>query len=126
MVDQVSRTFQSRLQSEQQASSSRTTRNHLVVPALIDLLDEKKLVKTSNGLKQLAEKYNFDLEKLQCVTRYVNSPSIDAESVLRIVNDDGSERTTMKVRPLFIMYPCRRAQRDVFDAQAIWVDSRAV
>jgi len=103
-ADQVSRTFQSRLQSEQEASSSHTTRNRLVAAALMDLLEERKsVVSQLNGLQGLAEKFNLDVAKLQRVAKYVNSPSVDPESVLRTVNDDGTERTTMK---------------------AIWVDSQ--
>ena len=100
MVGQANRTFQSRLQSEQQASSSQGTRNRLVAAALMDLLDAKKALSAtdSNGLQALSEKYNIDLEKLQRVSQYVNSPSVDPESVVRKVNEDGSERTTMKVR----------------------------
>lgn len=66
----------------------------------MDLLDAKKALSAtdSNGLQALAEKYNIDLEKLQRVSQYVNSPSVDPESVVRKVNEDGSERTTMKVR----------------------------
>lgn len=100
MVGQANRTLQSRLQSEQQASSSQGTRNRIVAAALMDLLDAKKALSAtdSNGLQALAEKYNIDLEKLQRVSQYVNSPTVDPESVVRKVNEDGSERTTMKVR----------------------------
>ncbi|TCD65405.1 hypothetical protein EIP91_002704 [Steccherinum ochraceum] len=96
MVDQVSRTFQSRLQSEQQATSSGSTRNRLVVSALTSLLDEKKASSRSGDLQSLADLYHIDLAQLQRIVRYVNSPSVDPESVVRTLNDDGTERTTMK------------------------------
>ncbi|KAH8107167.1 hypothetical protein BXZ70DRAFT_916675 [Cristinia sonorae] len=98
VVNEVTRTFQSRLQSEQQASSSHSTRNRLVASALMDLLDAKKnfTFPDSRSFQGLADEFNVDLAKLVTVAQYLNSPSVDPESYSRVVKDDGTERTTMR------------------------------
>lgn len=79
------------------AHSARPVRNRLLAASLADLLEERKLVSTPEELKKLAEKYDIDLVKLENIARHVNSPSIDEASVVKRIDDDGSEQMKMTV-----------------------------
>jgi crotonobetainyl-CoA:carnitine CoA-transferase CaiB-like acyl-CoA transferase len=90
--------LKSRPRSESEKSVSHdTTHNHLEVSALFDLLEERKLVRNHQGLVQLAERYGVDLEKLENVARYVNTPSIDEGTRVKRIGENGEETVTMSV-----------------------------
>jgi len=88
--------FQTRLRSEAEARSSRPVQNRLLASSLLDLLQERKSATSTSESELLAQKYGIDLEKLQSVARFVNSPSIDEQSVKKTVGEDGVEQVTMK------------------------------
>ncbi|KAI0709013.1 hypothetical protein C8Q76DRAFT_625951 [Earliella scabrosa] len=89
--------FQTRLRSENEARSSRPTRNRLVAFSLAELLEERKYVTTPQQLENLAKKYDMDLDKLQRLAQRVNSVSVDQSTVKRWVGEDGAEHVSMMV-----------------------------
>ncbi|CAL1704234.1 unnamed protein product [Somion occarium] len=106
-VNQVNRTFQSRLQSEAEARSTKAIRNRLLASTLIDLLNRRREVKSLDELKELADRYSIDFDKMENLARFVNSPSIDQDSIKRSVDEDGVEKVKMKAEwtdPPFISW----------------------
>ncbi|PCH35588.1 hypothetical protein WOLCODRAFT_139965 [Wolfiporia cocos MD-104 SS10] len=96
-ADRAHQGFQSRLRSEEEARSSRPTRNRLMAASLSDLLQEYKMVSSAEELKNLADRYDIDVETLRNVARFVSSPNIDRETVVRVVDEEsGTEKITMK------------------------------
>ncbi|KAI0797824.1 hypothetical protein C8Q75DRAFT_729047 [Abortiporus biennis] len=91
----INRALQQRLKSEEEASSTRTSRNLLHAFSLSDLLEERKSVTSQKELENLAKKYNIDVAKMETVALFVNSPSVDPASV-KLVVEDGVEKRTMK------------------------------
>ena len=96
-LDRANRTYQAQLQSEVEARSFQPAKGHLFAGALSDLLEERKFVKSQEELQRLAKRYDVDVSKLESLSRYVNTSTVDPASVKRILKDDGSEVTTMKV-----------------------------
>jgi len=96
-ADLAKHVYETRRQSEIEARSFQTSRNHVLAPGLSDLLEECKSVKSPQSLEQLARKYDIDVIKLDNLRRLVNNPAIDPSSVRKTVAEDGEERTTMKV-----------------------------
>lgn len=64
---------------------------------LSDLLDERKHVATRKELMSLAERYGIDVEKLESVARFVNTPTVEDGSVMTVSDSDGNEKVTMLV-----------------------------
>ena len=89
--------FQTRLRSEEEARSSRPTKNRLVSSSLAELFEERKFASTEKELAELAKKYGMDLDKLERLARHVNSVSVNQDTVRRTVNEDGVENVTMMV-----------------------------
>ncbi|KAI0747950.1 hypothetical protein C8Q80DRAFT_704601 [Daedaleopsis nitida] len=87
--------IQSRLRSEEEARSSRPTRNRLVASSLLEVLEERKHASTSAQLDGLSEKYGLDADKLNRLARNVNSVSVNQDTVKRWFGEDGSEHMTM-------------------------------
>ncbi|EJF65693.1 hypothetical protein DICSQDRAFT_165404 [Dichomitus squalens LYAD-421 SS1] len=84
------RIHDTRLRSEEEARSPRSTRNRLVAESLLELLEERKYVATQKDLEALAKKFDMDLDKLERLARHVNSVSVNQETVKRWVGEDGS------------------------------------
>lgn len=84
--------------SEMDANAGSSTRNRLLAPSLIDLLDERKAVTSPQELDRLAAKYNMDPSVLESLARFVNSPSADETTVRKVVDEDGAERFLTTVR----------------------------
>ncbi len=97
MANQIQHIYEARLQSELEARSPQTPRNHLLAATLEDLLEERKKSRSQEQLTNLAKKYNIDVARLENLARFVNTPNVDPESVVKTVDDDGTERVTMKV-----------------------------
>ncbi|KAH9919385.1 uncharacterized protein B0H18DRAFT_1122504 [Fomitopsis serialis] len=95
-ADQVQRVFQARQRSEEDARSLTPTRNRMLAGTLYELLEERKSVTTREELEKLAVRYEIDVDRLENVARFVNSPSVDEGSVRREVDKDGVEQTKMK------------------------------
>ncbi|TFK72511.1 hypothetical protein BDN72DRAFT_763214 [Pluteus cervinus] len=82
--------FNSRAQSELEASSHKLARNHLTAGTLSLLLDERKSVSSKEELDDLAKKWNLDGEsKVQSLAKFVNSPSV--HSGRRVVTGIGKD-----------------------------------
>ncbi|KAJ3772368.1 hypothetical protein FB446DRAFT_736923 [Lentinula raphanica] len=98
--------IESRVQSEQEAASMHPSRNHIQASTLTFLLDKTKSTASRQEIKELADKYGVDLEKIEMLTQHVTSPSINPNSVVRKVrNEDGEEELSV---------------------MAIWVESQAL
>ncbi|KAF7796897.1 hypothetical protein EIP86_008082 [Pleurotus ostreatoroseus] len=91
------RVHKARLQSEVEARSAQPTHNHLLAASLHDLLEELKYTRTREDLAHLARRYDVDVAKIRSLARYVNTPTVDPDGIVREVGDDGAETTTMKV-----------------------------
>lgn len=89
---------QKREASELEAASFKPIRNRLHASTLTELLDERKNVSSAAEMAELAKKYNVDLQVLERLARFVNSPSIGEKTVTRTVDhEDGMEKITMQV-----------------------------
>ena len=89
--------FQTRIQSEDEARSSRPTPNRLLAQSLVDLLEERKYAETKKEVEILAKKHGISMEKLERLACHVNSVSVDHDSVKRWVGEDGNENISMVV-----------------------------
>lgn len=69
----------------------------MLAMTLSDLLDERKHVATRKELMSLAERYGIDVEKLESVARFVNTPTVEDGSVRTVTDSDGNEKVTMLV-----------------------------
>lgn len=77
--------------------------------SLIELLDERKAVRSRQELNQLASRYNMELSVLESLARFVNSPTPDASKSRKIIDQDNTERFITPVcnSDLFgIQYSC--------------------
>ncbi|KIK93161.1 hypothetical protein PAXRUDRAFT_530614 [Paxillus rubicundulus Ve08.2h10] len=91
----VQNMYRSRMQSEAEASSTRSTRNRLLASSLSELLEARKSMASPAELETLAERYKIDVEKLHELCRVVNTPSIDEDTVVRTTAKDGEQFLTM-------------------------------
>ena len=103
--------YETRLQSELEARSLHPSRNRLLAASLHDLLEDRKQARNAADLERLARRYEVDVEKLESIARYVNTPAVDPSSVKRVLKEDGSEVTTMKVRCLRLQHVLRMLTR---------------
>ncbi|KAI9457803.1 hypothetical protein BJY52DRAFT_1271413 [Lactarius psammicola] len=99
--------FQSRARSEDEAASMRIPRNHLLVSSLVALLEERQNVMSGGGddaktrddnaaaLRQLAEKYGMDVERLESLARSVNVPRVREGGVRYIKDAQSGEETAI-------------------------------
>ena len=87
--------FESRAQAEDQAASMRIPRNHLLVSSLVALLEERQSGGGGgdNALRQLAEKFAMDVERLESLVRSVNVPRL-REGGVRYIRDERSGEET--------------------------------
>lgn len=88
---------QARLQSEEEARSPQTTHNHLLASSLSDLLEDLKYSKTREDLPILSRRYDVDVAKIESLARFVNTPTVDPNNIIRVVGDDGTETITTEV-----------------------------
>ncbi|KAF8168732.1 hypothetical protein BJ912DRAFT_1067583 [Pholiota molesta] len=68
---------------------------------LSDLLDRRKAVRSRQDLEKLAKEFNIDVDKLESLARFVNSPSIDKATI----------------RPI-----AGKSEEDGFMAEAVWIE----
>ncbi|KAG2061487.1 hypothetical protein BDR06DRAFT_946930 [Suillus hirtellus] len=97
-ADYAQQMHRSRLQSEMEASPSRSTRNRLLASSLSELLESRKTVKSQAELQALAEQYHIDVTKLNELAKFVNTPSIDESTIVKSTNQEGEETLTMMAR----------------------------
>ncbi|KAJ7063125.1 hypothetical protein C8F01DRAFT_58277 [Mycena amicta] len=86
----------SRLQRENDATSTTPTLNHVPAPILSRLLDDRKTLHTQRDMEFLAKRFGVDLEKLDAVSMFVSTPSVHANSAQRVVQQDGDDRYIMQ------------------------------
>jgi len=89
----VLRTLQT---SEEEAASPTPVQNRLHASSLSELLDERKSITSTLELAELAKRYGIDVEVLERVAQYVNSPSVGESGTNRTVDDQGEEKITMQ------------------------------
>ncbi|KIK59719.1 hypothetical protein GYMLUDRAFT_44152 [Collybiopsis luxurians FD-317 M1] len=88
--------IETRIQSEQEASSMHPSRNHIQASTLTYLLDQSKSNISRRELAELTDKYGMDIEKLEKLSQRITSPSINPDSVVRKVqNEDGEEELSV-------------------------------
>lgn len=68
----------------------------------------------------MANKFDIDIAKLESLSRFVSSPSVNRDTAVRTVGKDGEESIKMKVRPKFVWnlamaYPFRISE-------AVWIE----
>ncbi|KAG5644989.1 hypothetical protein DXG03_007266 [Asterophora parasitica] len=93
---ETSRLFQSRTESEHEASSPLPVHNRLHAATLSELLDKRKGAKSVQDVERLANEYGIDASKLENLARFVTSPSVQSGSAVRTVEKDGEESVVMK------------------------------
>lgn len=94
-VEKSRQLLESRMRADQDASSSIPVRNRVSANTLSLLLDQRKSAKIPADVQVLTKKYGIDWGKFSVVSRYVNSPSIQLGSALRIVGKNGEENVTV-------------------------------
>ncbi|CAE6516720.1 unnamed protein product [Rhizoctonia solani] len=93
--DRSFETIRAREESEQVAALNTLPSNRVLALSLSDLLDARKSAKSTKEIGEIAKSYGMDVQTLQSVARFVNTPSVDPKDVTRIVGKDGEEKTTM-------------------------------
>ncbi|KAF8212430.1 hypothetical protein K438DRAFT_1567257 [Mycena galopus ATCC 62051] len=89
--------FDSRIQSESEAAASVPTQNRLQATKLTSLLDERKSIRTRRDMEFLTQRFGIDLEKLDAISKFVSTPSVKANSAVRVASKDGQEKQIIKV-----------------------------
>ncbi|KAJ8521004.1 hypothetical protein ONZ45_g2233 [Pleurotus djamor] len=85
----------------QQSSQARKTSNipmpgRLDAWSLVEFLDARKSIKTSQDLQALAQKYGIDATSLGSLVNSVNSPSVDSSTLKKEVGKEGEEVISIK------------------------------
>jgi len=96
----VAEMYRNLADSEVMAASNRPTpRNRLRPSALVDLLDERKALASRFELDRLAERYNVDVDVMERLALYVNTPSVtEAGTHTSKTDENEGETTKMLVR----------------------------
>jgi len=87
-------------QSETEAQTGKTKRNHVQAPSLFDALTRLHEVKDEQTLERLAGEYNLDGRVLRELGRTVNVPTPDETTMRTVVDEDGAEVVLKTVRPV--------------------------
>ncbi|KAJ7285661.1 hypothetical protein C8J57DRAFT_1662398 [Mycena rebaudengoi] len=98
--------FNSRVQSENEVAAGGPTPNRVQASQLSQLLDERKAIRSQRDMEFLAKRYGIDVEKLENVAKFVNTPSVEAQSTTRAAVKN-EERPIMRVA-----------------VQAVWIEPR--
>jgi len=88
--------FESRSKSEL-SSSIKPTKNMVYVSILSDLLDKRKAIHSKQDIEALSKEFGVEIETLDRLTRFVNSPSIDSSSIRK--SEEGFVATTVWIEP---------------------------
>lgn len=95
--DHLLNLIRAREASEQMAASNTMPSNRILALSLSDILDARKSARSTKEIEEIAQSHGIDIQILQRVARFVNTPSIAPQNVTRVVGKDGEERTTMLV-----------------------------
>ena len=93
----MKRILQTRQVSEQQAMSHATPRNHILASELAGLLESRKSSKSLEEIRQMASRYNLDVEVLERLAKTINTPTVIPGSRRKVVGENGEERDIMLV-----------------------------
>ncbi|KAK0210571.1 hypothetical protein DFS33DRAFT_302884 [Desarmillaria ectypa] len=83
----------SRARSELEETSS--TGRNVYAATLSSMLNQRKSCTTRLDIENLARNYKIDVQKLESISKFVNSPSVDSSSVVKTVDEDGNESRSM-------------------------------
>ena len=92
-----------RVQSEVEANPSHPIRNRILSSTLSNLLGARKSWVSRTDIEAFENHYGIDVDKLESLARFVNTPSIDEGSRRKTVDENGVEVITSKVSA-FIFY----------------------
>jgi len=87
----ASRILNTQKQSETEAQTGETKRNHIQTPSLFDALTRLQEVKDDRTLERLAAEYNLDGNVLRELGKTVNVATPDETTARTVVNEDGAE-----------------------------------
>ena len=96
--------FESRSKSE--LSSSQPTKNALHAFILSDLLDKRKSVHSKQDIEALSQQFGVEIDTMDRLTRFVNSPSIDS-SRIRPAKGKSEEEGFVATVSIFLLYGCQ-------------------
>lgn len=85
-------------QSETEAQTGKTKRNHIQTPSLFDVLTRLREAKDDQAVERLAGEYNLDGRVLRELGKTVNVPTSDETTARTVVNEDGAEVVLKTVR----------------------------
>ncbi|KAK0483442.1 hypothetical protein IW261DRAFT_1561267 [Armillaria novae-zelandiae] len=85
--------LRSRALSESEESSS--AGRNVYAATLSSILNHRKSCTTRLDVDNLARNYKIDVQKLESISKFVNSPSIDSGSIVKTVDEDGNESRSM-------------------------------
>jgi len=67
------------------------------VSILSDLLDKRKAIHSKQDIEALSKEFGVEIDTLDRLTRFVNSPSIDSSSIRK--SEEGFVATTVWIEP---------------------------
>jgi len=82
--------YNSHLLSENEAANP--PQNRVQASRLSQLLDERKSIRTERDMEFLAKRFGVDLEKLESISKFVTTPSVHANALVK----DGGDKRIMK------------------------------
>lgn len=119
----TSRILNAQKQSETEAQTGRTKRNHIQAPSLFDALTRLQEAQDGRTLERLAGEYNLDGGVLKELGKIVNVPTPDEATTRTVVDEDGAEVVLKTVR--FVREVPFRSDRLTL-LQAKWVTPPAL
>lgn len=94
----ASRILNAQKQSETEAQTGETKRNHIQAPSLFDALTRLQEAKDEQTVEKLAKEYNLDGRVLRELGKTVNVPTPDETTARMVVDEDGAEVALKTVR----------------------------
>ena len=94
----ASRILKTQRQSETEAQTGETKRNHIQAPSLFDALTRLQEARDEQTLERLAGEHNLDGGVLRELGKTVNVPTPDETTTRTMVDEDGAEAVLKTVR----------------------------
>ena len=94
----ASRILNAQKQSETEAQTGETKRNHIQAPSLFDALTRLQEAKDDQTVERLAGEYNLEGGVLRELGKIVNVPTPDETTARTVVDEDGAEVVLKTVR----------------------------
>ena len=111
--------LQSRQASEEEAASYTPPKNRLRASELFSAFETRKSIQSQTQLQEIADEYNIDLDVLERLGQFVNTPSTREESRRKVVDEEGKERFTVLVR---LRHNFTKEYLQIFACQVTWED----